>query len=380
MKIIKLNEQKLNEAFSPSMPRWLKDRFQMELSLSGNKLAGQGRYQKPRRNFSREFDALTKKNNMNRVPVARNASRDDHSYNLWDAAIANNINLNSGKFIEGPVPENARDPRLKAPNIAFISLKRPSYNGKDYIWDVYSPQLNPNAESNVFGDSQAFKYHNIKQMQPYMDAFCYIDMSDPENQLDIEATRAARAANYNSQDRRFDRGTPGDYDPQYRMVPYNKRDTLKNYGYPESSMKLDKSGYSRLPNITKYVDALKAHGNDKILKKLQSLYEDANYIYAQLPYILQDSLEGKDFSQAYRSNATSDIESAISSLDDFKRYYDRALGALDDFKKTQDVSNIEVAESNLDWANSQLNRVKERIGEWLPTIVDWDTDDVEWEE
>lgn len=379
MKIIKLHEQKLNEAFSPSMPRWLKDRFQLELNRSNNRNVGKGRYQPSRRNFSREYDALTKKNNMANMPIARNASRDDNSYNLWDAAIAHNINLNSGKFIEGPVPENARDPRLKAPNIAFISLKRPT-SGKNYIWDVYSPQLNPNAESNVFGDGQAFKYHNIKQMQPYMQAFCYIDMSDPENQLDVEAIRTNRESNYNSQDRRFDRGTPGDYDPLYRAVPYNKRDTLKNYGYPESSMILDKSGYSRLPNITKYVDALKAHGDSKILKKLQSLYEDANYIYAQLPYILQDSLEGKDFSQAYRSNAINDIESAISSLDDFKRYYDRALSALDDFKKNQDVTNIEVAESNLNWANSQLNRVKERIGEWLPTVVDWDTDDVEWEE
>lgn len=377
MKIVKLNEQKLNEAFSPSMPRWLKDRFQMELSRSSNKSTG--KYQKSRRDFSREFDALTKKYRMGGyMRVARNASRDINSYNLWDAAIAHNINLNSGKFIEGPTPENARDPRLKAPNIAFISLKRPVANG-NYIWDVYSPQLNPNAESNVFGDSQAFKYHNIKQMQPYMDAFCYIDMSDPENQLDIEATRTARSNNYNSQDRSFDRGTPGADDPLYYATPYTKRD-ISNYGFPESSIKLDKSGYSRLPNISKYIDALKAHGDGKLLKKLQSLYEDANYIYAQLPYILQDSLEGKDFSQAYRSNAISSIESAISDLDDFKRYYDRALGALDAFKKNQDVSNIQVAESNLNYANSYLDRVKQRLGEWLPTIVDWDTDDVEWEE
>lgn len=370
MKIQQLRESILTEAFSPSMPDWLKKRLQLELTVSAYGTNSRTERKHPKRDYKADRLKLTGTNYTGRISPS--GSRTYSGYNLWDEMMNANINMNDGKFIEGDVPTNARDPRLKSPNVAFLLLGDPSDMNHS---EVYSPQLNMNRESTVLPQyAGPLKYQSIKQLLPYTAAFCYIDMSDPNNMLDTKKKISDRTDLEQSFDQRFVRGNSkfnpltklwdlGD-DPRY--MPSSMNDD-------PSWAKLDKSGFSKIPNGRRYAQELKKHGDKTLARKIEAFYNDLQTIFSQLPAVFS-GLELNDFDWDIHNN----FRRGLSSLYDAKSSYESAIEYIDYFKQDTNTYYLDKAQSSLNSGKSCLDQAKQVFGDYLPTVVDWDTDDVEW--
>ena len=370
MKIQQLKESILTEAFSPSMPDWLKKRLQLELTISDYGTDSRTRRKHPKRDYKADRVKLTGNNSMWKISPA--GGRTYSGYNLWDEMMNANININDGKFIEGDVPTNARDPRLKSPNVAFLLLGDPSDMNNS---EVYSPQLNMNRDSTVLPQGGPLKYQSMKQLLPHTAAFCYIDMSDPNNMLDTKKKISDRTDLEQSFDQRFVRGNSkfnpltklwdlGD-DPRYQPS-YSNDDP--------SWAKLDKSGFSKIPNGRRYAQELKKHGDKKLARKIEAFYNDLQTLFSQLPTVFSN-LELKDYDWDIRNN----FQNGLGALYSAKNEYTAATEYLDSFKQRPDRTwYLESAQENLENGKNYLDQVKRIFGDYLPAVVDWDTDDVEW--
>lgn len=369
MKIQQLKESILTEAFSPSMPDWLKKRLQLELTMSDYGLNSRTRIKHPNRDYIADRVKLT--GNKSSWRISPTGGRTYSGYNLWDEMMNANINMNDGKFIEGDVPTNARDPRLKSPNVAFLLLGDPSDMNNS---EVYSPQLNMNRESTVLPQDGPLKYQSMKQLLPHTAAFCYIDMSDPNNMLDTKKKISDRTDLEQSFDQRFVRGN-SKFNPLTKLWELGKDTRYQQDSNDDPSWaQLDKSGFSKIPNGRRYAQELKKFGDKRLARKIEAFYNDLQTIFSQLPAVFS-GLELNDFDWDIQRN----FRSGLGSLYNAKSNYASAIEYLDDFKQnTNSIYYLDRAQENLDSGKNYLDQAKEVFGGYLPAVVDWDTDDVEW--
>lgn len=364
MKIQNLMEAKLVEAFSPSMPNWLKTRIQFDLTRSYIRDPNRHSH----RDFNKEWSKIrdiAKADGGQLVNANSNARNlnGDSTYNLYTALLTNNVDLNKAKFISGDIPKNGFDERVRTPNIPFFHL-RGGYN--DTIDEVYAKGLTDNLDSQIFNTQ--FKNVPVKKLVEKCVDFCYLDLSDPENLSNDFDKRMNRIKTAKEMDKSQIRGAAGAIDPN-DIEHWRDRDKAR----------LDKSGYSKLPNIQKYKKLLRGSQDKRVLKKLEAVWEDANYLYSKIPSIFDDM----DIQTAYR--ASDSLRSCLSNLENVATYYRSCLDYLDNVKTAKESgkdyeSYLSYAESYLNSANSYLEDAKNTIAPWIPATVDWDTDDIQWEE
>lgn len=182
MKVLK--EQVLTEDFSPSMPKWLRERLlkdAMYAQANRNKLNGSGyeipyikdRYQ----NKGYEFDDL----------AAVHQGGRNRSDSLYREMLNAGIDLSSANFISAEIPTGPKNPLLREPNIPILLLDVKDYWG-NITRQVYIKGFNDDEEfhgTNITPKfyGKQFKYIPIKELLTITRDFCYLDGSDKSNYM-----------------------------------------------------------------------------------------------------------------------------------------------------------------------------------------------------
>lgn len=266
-----MTSKALNEAWSDSMPNWMKPRLNATAYFSD-------------RNSSDKAAAKAKRSGINVRQIQRDMgggqSFDQADYqkprggsrgkSLYDAFKAANIDLQTVKFIEGEPPTNKNDFRIQPPNIGIWNLP-----GTGQVYAMGLNDLEKLRSVNTAGEiyskyaDYAFKYLPIKALKDLSAGqFCYIDGNTipKRNIQDVQSTRV-------------------DYAKWKLSNPTLVRD--EGTWNPWNTYGLDKSGYTVIPSskrLAKQLAALKAKSWSTWFTKaetdLQDLYNDIGSVFS----------------------------------------------------------------------------------------------------
>ena len=329
----------LKEAWSDSMPDWMKPRLnatayfsdrnsgdkaiekskrsgvnlrQVQLNMGGGQSYDQADYQKP-----------------------RGGSR---GKSLFDAFKAANIDLNQVKFISGEPPTSKNDPRIQAPNIGIWNLP-----GTGQVYAMGLNDLEKLRSVSLAGETYskyadyAFKYLPIKVLKELCNGqFCYIDGKDIP-QRDIKDIQSQRL----------------DYERWAMNNPTLVRGAA-DYWNPK-----DKSGYSVIPSskrLARQLQALKAKNWSKWFEEaednLQELYSDITSAMAS-------------FSWKDASDVTSAVQNALNyynyALNDYKRAMRRVQDLIDAYGEGSQEFLTQIGRDGYSSVKSYLEDTKQEI-------------------
>lgn len=223
----------LQEAYSPSMPPWLKK----WLDSTDDDVDNQHYENRPEKFKQR----ITSKRTDEKMPQGT-------------------LNLSSAIFVSIPVPQSNRDPVLKDPYLPIFHIKK---NDQDF---VYIPGVNDDSEISE-GESRwqrtkMYKLSMIKILAMTVD-FCYVDTSNTKNFTRLIRTeREVAKKGYEIR------------------VPYNKLKDMRDY----ESKYYDKSGNKLNPS-----DLLNRLRKQKIKNvdiQIKNIYDRISFIRSYLHKVL----------------------------------------------------------------------------------------------
>ena len=370
---VKLNEsRRLNEAFSPSMPKWLRDKllFDMTSTTTGNKYNGNNEYydgydsngkfvsyQSVRDKDRNKY--IGKGYKLNNYAKPHFAPRGDHT-NLYGILRARHFNLDSAQFITPDhLPKNSKDPMVNKPNIPIWLVKSTDYNQTDK-YQVYMKGFN---DDELWGEKhEKFRYTSVKQLNNACEGFCYVDGST----LDLYNTDKV------NQRQKFNQknipGKPGSY---YRYGQGNTPNQYRNYFgqnyFPPKSYKLDSSGYEVIPPAEKYADKL----NKLKAKNASKWLEDCYNTIMSYKNDIAGAIMDLDVKSDDGRKIASDIQSAMNSYYNCVDYYKHMCVIIDtgDLNKIAEAFTPWKVAYNLDKCCKVL---KGYTAKWRTVIADWD--------
>ena len=260
----------LKEAFSPSMPKWLKEAL----------LAGKGH--SAEFNYS-DIKSRAAQQGMNIDPFRYYTARKKGgwgNYNLWDEFRTANINLDTATFEQMQVPSSIRDVHLKQPYVPIFKL--PSVENSDY-YVVYAKGINDDVEE----DDKKASYYSMKSLLEMATAFCCIDMSDPDNLISSDKLTSRqnwkkdRLQSDRFKDIKDARKALTDVYPSKSVYQYDSRYT------PSGGWIRDTSGYIYPPN--RYAQKLRELKLNKSAKIMEDVYADLVFIKNAIAEYISDS-------------------------------------------------------------------------------------------
>lgn len=264
----------LKEAYSSSMPSWLKDRIT--------------RTKKPK-------PYSWKLGNPEYI-TPRGSNEEGWELGLFNQFLKQGIDLNSVEVISAPKPTKSSDPLLADPYIPIFLFD----NGQ-----VYAKGINDNEKFDLDPNYAPFKYLSNKRLLDLATDFCYIDRS----KIDPNVLRTKQ------EDR--------------RALQKELKDLI-NYRDP-NAYGTDKSGYrSNSERYKQKLRELKASRITDIMQEAEDEIEDSRAIFAS--FILNDDLQEvadavyglgekfKDLVRAY-SNARAEVDQILNdtSMSDEER-------------------------------------------------------------
>lgn len=328
--------KKLNEDFAESMPNWLRGHL---LSNILNKKSYSGTAER-----DKAFDKYKKYNVrglQGRRQYGKNLSGDTWSSDaIFRGLRDNGIDFSRANFIHGDPPTKSTDPRLKAPNQAFMLIE---YDGAQ---QVYAPGLNdkdltifPIADN--YAPANTYKYARFSDYKPYIKDFYYINTQDPENRNDtLKSNRASVNVDINDM-------------KQQGQERLSKKELANFRPSWRSQARPDKSGYMVNPDRLK--DALRKAQKNNYAKKLQSSYNR-----------IQDA---KDTLTNYIMEADSaDRDSLRFATNIMRNQLDDAIMAYNSFANV-----IEAAERNHDPASNEFKRIIDNVFSPYGEVASLDT-------
>lgn len=302
-----MNEQKLDEKFSSSMPDWLKAELSKK-QRNGGKLENSSLLL---RAIVGEHEPRFSGGRYHADP--RTAQQ--KSERIWKNRPEKVLDLANANFISGPVPTSSKDERLKDPYIPFFHVvyERKAYKGNalnipvKHFEQVYAKGLNDSEVFNInppelysytnrgSGNKQ-FKYLSLKTILPYVVDFCHIDSSDPNNY--VEEKRAERAERREADLKDKNLRTIGQY-PEYEYISGhyqtdpNGKETYIPGHYDKSAAGIswitnkdtDKSGYrvKRIDNINRdLINRLVDLRQSKYVDSLEELHDSLESVRSAL--------------------------------------------------------------------------------------------------
>lgn len=293
----------------------------------------------------------------------------------------NGVDVATAEFKHYPKPTSNYDPIFKHDDTKVIFFTFPN-TYPDY---VRIKDINEDNNSFVkdpkgyYGARKAWRYVPAKQMIENGVDIYYVDKTETGENSRIPGVRATRRAYKQALNK----------DPNRRYTPQEIKamgDSRYNYNTNEwENIEFDKSGYLKDP--MKYVRKLMSSPNyrpDKgMMQKIQDLYDSILDTNAKI-INSYGSIEGEEF-KSVSGNATSQLRSALSNIDNAMNYYNAALNTMNDFthyldtNSTRNPSNISYYErrinDRINDANEYCKRAKSNMAKWLLAVVDWDTDD-----
>ena len=260
----------LKEAFSPSMPKWLKEAL----------LAGKG--YSDRFNYN-NIKSRAAQQGMNIDTVRYYTARKKGgwgNYNLWDEFRTANINLDTATFEQMQVPSSVRDVHLKQPYVPIFKL--PYAENSDY-YVVYAKGINDDVEV----DGKKASYYSMKSLLEMATAFCCIDMSDPDNL--ISSDKLTSRLNWKKDRLQSDRFKDiKDARKALTDVGPTRSVYQSGSGYiPRFAWTRDASGYIYPPN--RFAKKLRELKLNKSAKIMENVYADLVSIKNAIAEYISDS-------------------------------------------------------------------------------------------
>lgn len=349
------SNKKLNEAFSDSMPDWL--RGHLLTSIVNKNIPGytasasqnrQKAYDKYKKNY--DLDAL-----KGRQQYGKELSGDIYNSDaIFRGMNKYHIDFSRANFIHGEPPTKSTDPRMKEPNQAFMLIE---YGGAK---QVYAPGLNDKDRTifpiaDKYAPANTYKYARFSDYKPYIKDFYYVNTADPANSNDNLIGQRANTDLYMN-------------DAQMQgLERITDKARAKNAVWVTDG-RIDKSGY--LVNPKKYKDALRKAQKNNYAKKLEKSYNILQEVKETLTnYIIEadaadsDALEfasnimRRDLSNAISryNRLASSIENAEQQWDPSSPEFSRFLDGI--FSRYGDVEYLDNALASLEKAVSSIKFV-----------------------
>ena len=346
----------LNEAWSDSMPDWMKPRLNATAFYSdrhqGAKVAN-----KARRSGEYEYDVRAQMgggyvNDPADYQKPRGGIRGD---SLYDAFKRAQIDLSQVKFIPGEPPVNKNDPRIQAPNIGIWNLP-----GTGQVYAMGLNDLEKLRHVNNAGETYtkyadyAFKYLPIKALKELCGGqFCYID-GDNIPQKNIGKLQAQRN--------------------EYATWAANNPTLVR--GIPDYWNTKDKSGYSVVPSakrLARQLQALKAKNWSKWFEeaedKLQELYNDISSVMTSYSWkdgnLISDAVKQ---SLIYYEYALNDYKMAMKRVQDLIDAYGENS---QDFLNQVGREGYNSVKSRLNETNQEINQARMFIDRYVLKYIDF---------
>lgn len=343
--------QKLVEAFSPSMPKWLKQ-FILWNPASAKK--GLSKYA--------DLDYLGLKGNTD-----RDTGRDENPLSSTIMRSRNvfgdKLDFSRATFIEQPVPNKIDDPIFSdTDKLCFVYLKSAIDS------TVWIPRYSPMKERFTFIDDKGKEKTipldalNSKLLRQLGAGFCYIDLTD-KNNFTGERIDSRAVAKQGSVDRKLT-------DPK-EIEKYN-RYTWGN--------KLDKSGYEKIPVTKRYEDKLrelKIKGAPEELKRVRNDLVKIDKDIADVRYnilFMDDPISYRG--RADFSSMQSAVQEAYSNSTEAVGYLREALSYLNNF--TKDPNNTYSYRKYIEYLNTtkkKINQANQALKPYVLSSIDWNQDD-----
>lgn len=340
----------LKEAFSPSMPKWLKEAL----------LAG--KWYSDKFNYS-GIKSRAAQQGMNIDTVRYYSARKKGgwgNYNLWDEFRNANINLDTATFEQMQVPSSIRDVHLKQPYVPIFKL--PYAENSDY-YVVYAKGINDDVEV----DGKKASYYSMKALLEMATAFCCIDMSDPDNL--ISSDKLTSRQNWKKDRLQSDRFKDiKDARKALTDVYPSKSVYQSGSGYiAPTAWTRDASGYIYPPKrLAKKLRELKLNKSAKIM---EDVYADLVSIKNAIAEYISDS----DFPLDRNiGNYLNDLNIAIQK-------YNTIVGNLDVFKQDNSEDARQMAGYYMGRPLKELQDKIKRLKE-VPIISSTSTAIADWEE
>lgn len=338
----------LVEAFSPSMPEWLKQYLLVNPTGKTSKYADWSyiKFNKPR-----DLGRDKKHGGVTAKEVIRGT-------NSYGSLSGSPVDLSRATFITAPVPK-LDDPILYDPNkMCFVHLE------SDNDETVWIPGRSSESEKFIRNNGAAValspKYLNNKILKEAGVDFCYIDLTDPSSfAKDLMDTRAANKKGVETRRHRNSKNT-WSFDERVRWGD------------------IDKSGYARVPAVDKYASELrKIHAKklpDQLIQTrelLVKLQKDISDCMLQFSDLNADPRDIDGIEDALKQS-TGVLMEQIKKL---KEINDKVATYVDYVKQGYTYSADKEYKEIKNGLNEITNKVTEAyqaLGRYLPSEIDWD--------
>lgn len=352
------NNKKLNEAFSDSMPDWL--RGHLLTSIVNKKIPG---YSSSARQAREKAYDKYKKYDLHALKGREQWGNElvGDTYNsdaIFRGMNKYHIDFSRAKFIHGEPPTKSTDPRMKEPNQAFILIEfggakqvyAPGLNDKDV---TIFPIANKNATVNTF------KYARFSDYKDYIKDFYYVNTADPANSNDnLKNQRANTSLDLtDAKSKGLERIT----DPKK-----DQRILWSGDGY------LDKSGY--LVNPNRYKDALRKAQKNNYAKKLEKSYNILQDVKETLTnYIIEADATDSDALEFASNIMRGTLARAISR-------YNRLASAIENAEQNWDPASPEFSSfldgifsryGDVEYLDDALNSLEKAVSSIKFVDFDW---------
>lgn len=339
----------LVEAFSPSMPEWLKQ--YLLVNPTGDKTSKYADWSYIKFNNPRDLGRDKKHGGVTAKEVIRGT-------NSQGTLTGSPVDLSRATFITAPVPK-LDDPILYDPNkMCFVHLE------SDNDETVWIPGRSSESEKFVRNNGATValspKYLNNKILKEAGVDFCYIDLTDPSSfTKDLRDTRDANKKGAQTRRHRNSK---------------NKWSFDAAVGWGD----IDKSGNTRVPAVDRYADELRRiHAKklpDKLIQTrelLIKLQKDISDCMFQFSDLNADALDTAGIEDALKQST----EVLMEQIKKLKEVNTKVESYVDHVKKGYrywaDSEYVEIK----DGLNEITNTVTEAynyLSRYLPSEIDWD--------
>lgn len=335
-------EKILNEAFSPSMPVWLKNYFLYNTPRRDRKYGGQRMPRNPK-GSSDEYKSFR---------YSRNIGRDDDDLRAIRILNKLGINFEKAKFNEISPPPKLNSPIFQDKDKLCISWLKSNYD--QTLWLAGARSSAPHEKFTMDdGKEIALLYLNNKQYQSICKGFCWLDMTDPDNFREQD-----------QQKRALTRAGSVERNPEMGK----KAEKIAQRGWGGTNF--DKSGYYKIPAVKRYADELAKRKQAGLANALVETREALVKLRDDLKSVMDIVLETPSYSiRRGIKDATQSFTNAVDQFDTATQYADQ-------LSTTSNLSSTtEYLKNSLDFTNRFIQDAYQEIGQFIPTTIDYDVND-----
>lgn len=347
--IIDADKEKLVEAFSESMPTWLKQRLiRGKGGKAAAKLPGDS-------------------------PVKAPTKGRDYEEDLFAEMLKKGIDPNSVEIIhDGEIPTSVRDPRLKDPYIPIFLLKGKSQNYAnvsnrrinpgDEITQVYVKGINDHELCllDSSGKDRILAYMPGKDLIPMIVDFAYIDTRtlDTTSMKDKKSDRVKMRAELAELQDYFRETNP---------------DVIARSGRYSWGPQYDKSGYLKTPHkYDKKLAEMKKNNYSKTINKLRDrLVEAKQDIVAIMSELDLDKMSNSTLNIDGIRDVLGYMQTAQNYYEQMCKYVERALASTEQYYRDSYFKTALGRGGYGDTADDYLSRLEKMLAPYKNVILDW---------